>query len=89
MILHDEVYNEIAQIHCKVESGSLRVFETIQIFCNSKDSVKYLKAKAEAKIEQENGKIPFLSVIEFSVLKRMSMNEPIILKMETPQNKES
>lgn len=81
MILHDETFNELAQIHCKVISGNINVFEQIQLFCNSKDSNEYLKAKAKEKIQQENGKIPFVSVLEFSIIKRLPMDLPVTMEM--------
>lgn len=87
MILHNEVFDQICEIHCHIKSGSLNVSEQIQIFCNSKDSTKYLEAKAAQKIEQENGKIPFLSVTNYSVKKRMPIDE-IKIKMFNPPKQE-
>lgn len=84
MILHSEVFNELAQINCYIDAiGITGIREQIQIFCNSKDSVKYLEAKAMEMIEQENGKIPFVAVIKFSILERLPLDKPIQIKMST------
>jgi len=74
-----EVFDQLAKVHCKVTTP--RIKESIVFFCNSQDSDKFLKAKAEEKTVQKYGKISFISVTDFTVLERKNLIKPLTLQI--------
>lgn len=82
MILHNEIFNEVAQVHCDFKNvkDSVSKFATIQILCNSKDSIKCIEDKAERKLIEEKA-VSLLDVKRMQIIQRIPLEKDIVVPM--------